>query len=103
MHQKHKYLAGILLALMTSQIGYAQNKISGGVVACPQRKATAALAFDAIAAKYSGKFVGMCVGGVGPGSGITPAYSTTKCYGEAAWLSPRQRVIHSSDRPITRR
>jgi CubicO group peptidase (beta-lactamase class C family) len=82
MQNKYRYIAGILLALMTSQIGYAQKKISGGVAACPLRKATAALAFDAIAAKYSSSFVGMCVGAIGPGNGITPAYSVTKCYGE---------------------
>ena len=90
MQKKHRYLAGILLALMASQTGYAQNKISGGVAACPQRRVTATAAFDAIAAKYSAKFVGMCLGAIGPGNVITPAYSVTKCYGEKrAWLSPQ--------------
>jgi CubicO group peptidase (beta-lactamase class C family) len=84
MPTKYKYIAAVLLALMCSavQIGHAQNKVSGGVVACPSRKVTAPVAFDAIAARYSAKFVGMCLGAIGPGNVITPAYSVTKCYGE---------------------
>ena len=82
MQKKQRYIAGILLALIASQIGYAQSKISGGVTACPQRKTTTDAAFDAIAAKYSSKIVGMCLGAIGPANGIRPEYSTTKCFGE---------------------
>lgn len=85
MHRRYKYIASIWLVLMTSGIVYAQPKIAvspGGVAACPQRKTTTDAAFDAIAAKYSKDFVGICMGAIGPGNGISPEYSTTKCYGE---------------------
>jgi CubicO group peptidase (beta-lactamase class C family) len=85
MLRKYKYIAVVLLALMSSGIGRAQPQIQAGpnsVAACPQRKATAAAAFDAIAAKYSSKFVGMCVGAIGPAGVIAPKYAVTKCYGE---------------------
>jgi beta-lactamase class C len=82
MYKTRSYLASMLLALMFVQVGYAQNKISGGVAACPLRRTTTDAAFDAIAAKYSSKVIGMCLGAIGPASGIRPEYSTTKCFGE---------------------
>jgi CubicO group peptidase (beta-lactamase class C family) len=85
MKRRYKYIASILLALLTAGIAFAQPKSSvnpGGVAACPQRQTTTDAAFDEIAAKYSSKIVGMCLGAIGPANGIRPAYSTTKCYGE---------------------
>jgi CubicO group peptidase (beta-lactamase class C family) len=82
------HLAVVLLALMASGVGRAQAQTqlntTNNVAACPQRKASVDAAFDAIAAKYSSNFVGMCVGAIGPAGVIAPngEYAATKCYGE---------------------
>jgi serine-type D-Ala-D-Ala carboxypeptidase/endopeptidase len=98
MQRTYKYIVSILLALMASGIAYAQPKIPvnpGGFANCPQRKTTTDAAFDAIAAKYSSKIVGMCLGAIGPASGIRPAYSTTKCYGETLFDSHVTPTSHT--------
>ena len=80
--RRYRYIAVVLLALITSGVGRAQVQTqpntTNNEAACPQRKATVDAAFDAIAAKYSPDIVGMCVGAIGPNG----EYAATKCYGE---------------------
>jgi len=82
MLRKYKYIAVVLLAIMASGIGRAQEQTqanaTNNAAACPQRNATVYAAFDAIAAQYSTDIVGMCVGAAGPNA----TYAATKCYGE---------------------
>ena len=82
MLRKYKYILVVLLSLLASGVGHAQDHIPVNppikVVACPQRKATVNGAFDTVARDFSGDFVGMCLGAIGPNG----AYAATKCYGE---------------------
>jgi len=81
MFRKYKYIAVVVLALMASGIGRAQEQTQASATnnaACPRRSRTVEAAFDSVAAQFSSSIVGMCVGAVGPSG----AYAATKCYGE---------------------
>lgn len=95
MLSKYKYRAAILSVLLALGAGHVQAQSSIdraiSVVACPQRKATVNGAFDKVARKFSGDFVGMCMGAIGPNG----AYSATKCYGEVLTGSNVTPTSHS--------
>ncbi len=95
MLRKYKYIAMVLLAVMSSGIGRAQAQIpvkpTINAVACPQRKATVNRAFDTVARNFSGDFVGMCMGAIGPNG----AYAGMKCYGEVLIGSNVTPTSHS--------
>jgi len=81
MLKETKCFALVLAVLMAPGIGRVQAQVSLNPTVnavCPQRKATVNNAFDTVARQFSGDFVGMCLGAIGPNG----AYAATKCYGE---------------------